>query len=107
MKEEKFITQTAVEQFKLLDPLLDGLYFEFQEFSKKKPETSLNTNKVKMVNRILQPIKELLNDEPVSEYLDILDIDALSNNSDVILILSHYKKAMDMFKSKYYDNIGR
>ena len=104
MKEEKYITQLDVQQYTLLNPLLQGLYNEFQELSKKKPESPLNTNKIKMVNRILEPIKEILKNEPSLDYLDILDIDDVPTNSDVILILSHYLKAMKMFYGKYYEN---
>ena len=57
------ITQEAVNQYELLNPLLIGIYKELQELSKKKPDTPLNSFKVKSVNRILEPIKELLKEE--------------------------------------------
>lgn len=104
MKDQKYISQAEVNQYNLLNPLLLGAYNEFQELSKKKPESPLNTYKVKMINRVLEPIKELLKNEDVSEYLDVLDIDDIPTNSDVILILSHYIKALEMFNEKYYRN---
>ena len=55
-----------------------------KEFSKKKPEDLLNEFKVKNVNRVLSQIKSLLNDEPTSQFLDILDSDSLPSNSDAI-----------------------
>lgn len=100
---DKFITQNQVDQFELLHPLLQATYFELQELSKKKPESPLNTYKVKTINRVIEPLKELLKDEPVFGYLDVLISDDLPTNSDVVLILSQYKKAMGMFQSKYYD----
>ena len=54
------ITQEAVTQYELLCPLLSGIYGELQELSKKKPDTPLNNFKVKSINRVLEPIKELL-----------------------------------------------
>ena len=35
------ITQEAVNQYELLNPLLIGIYKELQELSKKKPDTPL------------------------------------------------------------------
>lgn len=103
-QNEGYITQHEVEQYKLLDPLINGVYEEFKELSKKKPEAVLNMYKVKVINRILEPIKGLLKDEEVIQFLDVLNQDDLPTNSDVILILNQYLKALDMFYSKYYRN---
>lgn len=95
-------TQEAVSQYELLSPLLTGIYKEIQELSKKKPDTPLNTFKVKSINRVLEPIKEILKDEETAQFLDILDIDDIPTNSDVVLVLNQYQKAMDIFHDKYY-----
>ena len=95
------ITQNEVNQYQLLLPLLTATYNEIQELSKKKPESPLNPYKVKAINRILNPLKEILKNEDVFEFLDILDSDELPTNSDVILILSQYREAMDLFKKNY------
>lgn len=99
-----YITQYKVDQYHLLNPLINGIYNEFKELTKKKPETVLNVYKVKVVNRVLEPIKELLEKEEVIEFLDTLDQDDLPTNSDVILILNQYLKALRMFYSKYYEH---
>lgn len=96
------ITQDAVNQYELLNPLLLGVYKELQELSKKKPDTPLNNFKIKSVNRILEPIKKLLKEEDAYPFLDILDMDDVPTNSDVVLILSQYIEAMNIFHSKYY-----
>lgn len=96
------ITQDAVNQYELLNPLLLGVYKELQELSKKKPDTPLNNFKIKSVNRILEPIRELLKEEDVYPFLDILDMDDVPTNSDVVLILSQYIESMNIFHSKYY-----
>lgn len=95
-------TQNAVNQYELLNPLLVGIYAEIQDLSKKKPDTPLNTFKVKSINRILEPIKEMLKEENTYLFLDILDIDDIPTNSDVVLILNQYMKAMGIFYKKYY-----
>ena len=96
------ITQEAVTQYEMLCPLLSGIYGELQELSKKKPDTPLNNFKVKSINRVLEPIKELLKEENMYPFLDVLDMDDMPTNSDVVLILSQYIKSMDIFHDKYY-----
>ena len=46
------ITKESVTQYELLNPLLSGIYHEFRESAKKKPDTPLNNFKVKSVNRV-------------------------------------------------------
>jgi len=95
-------TEAQIQNFKMLDELIGSIYHEMKEFSKKKPDETLNKFKVKNVNRILEPIKEILKDEPTSEFLDLLDDETLPSNSDAILIIGQYKASMKQFHNKYY-----
>lgn len=95
-------TKEAVNQYELLNPLINGIYKEMQELSKKKPDSPLNTFKVKSINRVLQPVKEMLTEENTFSFLDILDVDDIPTNSDVVLVLSQYIKSMNIFHEKYY-----
>ena len=99
--DTNIISKKSVEQYELLTPLLESTYREMSELSKKKPDTLLNTYKIKMINRILEPLKELLKNETIIQYLDILDTDDLPSNSDVVIILSQYIEAKKMFRDKY------
>lgn len=83
-------------------PLFDALYAEMQELSKKKPDATLSESKVKLINRLLEDIRLVLKDEADFKYLDLLVSDALPQNSDVVLMLSQYKAAMDSFRGNYY-----
>ncbi len=74
----------------------------FKNYQKKKSDSVLNKYKVKIVNRVLEPVRELMKNELVIHFLDIFEDDDLPTNSDVILMLSHYKKAMVLFYKKYY-----
>jgi len=85
-----------------LYPLLAAMSREFKELSKKKPDAPLSLSKVKMVNRLLEPIHEVIKGEPARPYLDLLDEDAVPQNSDVVLILSQVVAAMDAFKDRYH-----
>ena len=73
-----------------------------KDFAKKSPNETLNTFKIKSLNRVLEPIKELLKNQPTASFLDILDETALPSNSDVVIILSQYLTAMKKFEDKYF-----
>jgi hypothetical protein len=94
-------TQAKVDQFKMLSPLLDAMYKEFQELSKKKQDGQVGPTKAKMVNRLLKDIHLLLDAEPNRTYLDLLDEDDLPQNSDVVIILGQTQAAMEAFTAKY------
>lgn len=65
-------------------------------------DSLLNAFKVKAINRILEPIKEMLKMENTHAFLDVLDIDEMPTNSDVVLVLNQYMNAMKIFYEKYY-----
>ena len=83
-------------------PLLQSMYGEFKELSKRKPEAAVSKNKIQIVNRLLERVREVLEDEESLTFLDLLDEDDLPQNSDVTLILSQYVAAMSAFKDRYY-----
>ena len=98
-----FTTAEKAAKHDDLMPLLNSMFREFQELSKKKPDGALNKRKVEIVNRLLRDIHGIiLKGESTSGYLDLLDEDDLPQNSDVTLILGQTVAAMDAFKKKYY-----
>lgn len=101
MSEKNLPTEAEVENFKMLNQLLESVYLEMKEFSKKKPDEPLNTFKVKNVNRLLVKVKEGLKNEPTIDFLDLLDEESLPTNSDAILIIGQFKASMDRFRGKY------
>ena len=97
------LTTTAhAEKHDNVMPLVEAMLREFQELSKKKPDSALNKRKVEIVNRLLQEAHKVLEAEPTSAYLDLLDEDDLPQNSDVVLILSVTVAAMKIFRERYY-----
>ncbi len=88
-------------------PLIKAMHSEFKELSRKKPEAVLSISKVKIVNRLLESCRKVLESEVALNYLDLIDEDEVPQNSDVVLMLSQYVAAMQQFKSTYYgmDNI--
>lgn len=95
-------TKEKVETYETTAPLLRAMYRQIQELSKKKPDATLNANKVKLINRLLADIKEMLSNEPDSKYLDMIDDQDLPQYSDIVLILSQYSAAMSRFEERYY-----
>jgi hypothetical protein len=96
---------TSVEKavaWERTSPLLNAMYTEIQELSKKKPDATLNESKVKLINRLLTDVKGLLSDEPEVKYLDLLDDEALPQFSDVVLLLSQYSAALKRFRHTYF-----
>jgi len=100
-KKNTLPTEEQVEEFRMLDQLLDSIYFEMKEFSKKKPDEPLNKFKVKNINRVLEPVKNILILEPTNMFLDIMDDDSLPTNSDAILVIGQFKASMLRFQKKY------
>ncbi len=83
-------------------PLLEAMFREFQDLTKKKPEAALNKSKVKIVNRLLTDILSILDGEPNRSYLDLFDEDDVPQNSDVVLMLGQVVAAMGRFKDRYH-----
>ncbi|AEV99701.1 hypothetical protein A4D02_35435 [Niastella koreensis] len=97
------IRQEEVLQYEMLEPILDSLFIEIKELSKKKQDGVLNETKVKMVNRVLTKIKALLANDPTNEFLDLLDEEKPPTNSDAVLILAQFQTAMEQFKRKHWN----
>ena len=102
LNSSDFTTAEKAEKHDNLMPLLNSMFREFQELSKKKSDGVLNKRKVEIVNRLLRDIHGILQGESTSAYLDLLDEDDLPQNSDVVLILGQTVAAMGTFKERYY-----
>jgi len=103
VKEINWIpTVKNVKDYKLLKGMLSAQKIEFDLLSKKKADGQLNPMKIKMVNRVLEPLKNLFKNEEAHEFLDTLNEDEIPTNSDVVLIIGQYETAINEFRSKYY-----
>ena len=95
------MTQEKFDVYRACSGVFDGLFFEMRELSKKKPEATLSESKVKILNRVLSDIKGVLEGEPEEKYLDLLDDAALPQNSDAVLVMVQYNRALNAFKDRY------
>lgn len=96
-------TREVTEQFEMLFPIVESVFNEIKDLSKKKQDGALNNLKVKMTNRVLSKVKTILKDDPTLEFLDLLDEESLPTNSDAVLIISQFKGAMQQFKNRHLD----
>lgn len=95
-------TNKNIKEYILLKQMLAAQRQEFDLLSRKKTNEQLNTTKIKMINRVLIPLKELFKHEESYTFLDTLNEDDIPNNSDVVLIISQYEAAIINFKNRYY-----
>ena len=95
-------TVQNIKDYKLLRDMLRSQKNEFDLLSKKKANGQLNPIKIKIVNRVLEPLKELFKNEESHKFLDTLNDDDMPTNSDVVLIISQYETAIKDFRIKYY-----
>ena len=78
------------------------LYRELKALGSKKPMETLSKNKVEIINRLLEDIREVMEKEPEYKYLDLLDDEMLPQYSDAILVLSQYEAALKGFKERCF-----
>lgn len=100
-KDKKLTSAAKAQAWETVDPLLDAMYHEFKELSKRKPDGPVSLQKIKTVNRLLEKCREALELEPTLVYLDLLDQDEVPQNSDAVLLLSQYVAAMKQFRETY------
>ncbi len=99
-------TTVDVAWFVSLTPLLESLYVELKDLSKKKQDEILNILKVKMTNKLLIQIRELLKNEITIDFLNLLDEETLPSNSDAVLIISQYRAVIEQYENLYTDTYG-
>ena len=100
-------SEEKVAIYRASTDVFGGLLAEMRELSKKKADATLSKGKVKILNRILEDLKVILDDEPEAKYLDLLTDDDRPQNSDAVLVMVQYQKALSAFSNRYraYDKI--
>ncbi|CAA6803115.1 MAG: Unknown protein [uncultured Sulfurovum sp.] len=102
MKELYYTTEEKAHIHDTTMPLLEAMYSEFKELSKKKPDSAVSKSKIKITNRLLEKIRIVLENSSSIEFLDLLDEDDIPQASDVTLILSQYVASMQSFYKRHY-----
>ena len=98
---EHITTSERGEIYTSSAPIFSGVLQEVRELSKKKPEATMSTGKVKLVNRILNDLLVVLKAEPEGKYLELLDDQSLPQMSDAVLVMVQFESALKSFNVKY------
>lgn len=102
MSKLYYTTKEKAQNHDTTMPLLEAMYSEFKELSKKKPDSAVSKSKIKITNRLLEKVRTVLEDSTSIEFLDLLDEDDIPQVSDVTLILSQYVASMEAFRKRHY-----
>jgi hypothetical protein len=94
-------TAEAVATYIATKEIFNGLIREVRELSKKKPDATLNNGKVKIINRVLTDLKDILHKEPEGKFLDLLDDQELPQTSDAVLVMVQYETVLRAFSARY------
>ena len=96
----------SAETYNLIYYMFHSAYMEMRELTKKTPKETLSPIKIKMLNRILEKIRDFLSKEPAIDFLDLIDGDSLPSTSDTLLLMSQYAGAIENYYKKHYTGIG-
>lgn len=90
------------EAFMIRD-FFEQMFYELQFHSRKQPNTVLNEFKVRELNAILEPMKDMMQDEPGARFLQLIPIPTEEESegggtvlcgmtySDVMMVLTKYR----------------
>ena len=104
-KEKQELSQVEYErdQVYMIRDFFEQLYYEFQFQSRRQPNTMLNSYKVRKMNEILAPLKEMMKDEPAAAWLELIPepveeevegggtVMRGMTYSDVMMVLTQYR----------------
>ena len=111
-KEELNQFEREREKAFMVRDFFEHAYYEFQFQSRRQPNTVLNGYKVGKLNQILEPLKEMMSEEPAAEYLEVIPEPVEEENeegktvtigmtySDVMMVLTQYRCAEVNFFQK-------
>lgn len=87
-----------VEKYSELYSKLSSIKGDVAQLSAKKPNETVNEFKLKLINKLLAQINELIDKYKPEDDFDSFDLDVLPTNSDVLMILNLYLNGMDRFR---------
>ena len=87
-----------IEKYEELYSKLNSLKGDFVVLSGKKPNETVNEFKLKLINKLLAQINDLVGAFKPEEDFEVFDLDSLPTNSDVLMMLNLYLNGMSRFK---------
>ncbi|MBR0267934.1 MAG: hypothetical protein IJQ71_10965 [Clostridia bacterium] len=96
-------------EYRMLNSLFEQLYYEFQIMAHRSPHYVVNAYKKRQINKVLEPLREIMKDEVYARFLEKLEEPEMVTDpdgnekltgldySDVALALTQYRGAMTRF----------
>ena len=99
-EEEQFSRDSST--YTLYSSFFEGLYHEFKQQTRKNADYFVNGYKADSINKVLLPLKEMMQGEPYAELLGL--ITSIENEeegmtySDAMILLTQYKSALAKYR---------
>lgn len=87
-----------VEKYSELYSKLSSIKGDIALLSAKKPNETVNEFKLKLINKLLAQINELIDNFKPEDDFDSFDLETLPTNSDVLMVLNLYLNGMERFR---------
>ena len=78
-------------------PDVPGKNNEFRQQTRMDPAGVVSAYKVKMINEILAPLKEMMKDEEYAGYLKPVEVENM-RYGDVMMLIAQYKSALKEYR---------
>lgn len=98
-EEEQYIRDNGI--YGTYNAFFTGLYNEFKQQTRKKAEEQVNRYKAESINKVLEPLKDMMSGE---EYADLLGLIETAEDGeegmtygDVMILLTQYKSALTKY----------
>ena len=98
----KGVSKSKSDGYEGVINVFETVFREVKEQAKKKAEATLNASKVRMINKILEDVRAVVDDEPEAKYLELLDDDELPQMGDAVIVMAQYEGALKGFRARHY-----
>jgi len=99
-EESRYILNNKT--YELYMPFFDGVYHEFKQQTRKNAEMPVNPYKAESINKVLMPLKEMMQEESYAALLELIRVpDEKAEGmtyGDVMILLTQYKSALSKFR---------
>ncbi len=99
-EEEQYIYDN--DTYGMYSTFFTGLYNEFRQQTRKRVDMPINRYKAESINKVLMPLKEMMQGEAYAELLGLIsteeDEEENMNYSDVMILLTQYKSALAKYR---------
>ena len=101
-KFDHVTTDAAIQVYTSAKGVFEALLHEVRELSRKKPDATMSSSKVQLINNVLKDLLEILKGEPEGKYLQALEDADLPQVSDALMMMVQFEAALVTFREKYF-----